>query len=126
MKVISKTIAVLMLAMVALFGLRTAGFAQQTLSVSPAVTSNTYAGVITLAIGGLTNGERVVIQKYLDLNANGTIDPGEPLMDAFRIADGGVLVMGGITNLNVPYDSNPVSGAITTTLNFPAAMPLEN
>src|SRR5260370_30855622 len=126
MKVITKKLAVLFLAVGRLFGVSTGVFAQQTLSVTPSVTSNTYAGVITLAIGGLTNGERVVIQKYLDLNANGTIDPGEPLMDAFRIRDGGVLVMGGITNLNVPYDSNPVSGAITTTLNFPAAMPLEN
>ncbi len=126
MKAISKKCAALFLAAAALLALRGTGFAQQTLSVTPSVTSNTYAGVITLAIGGLTNGEKVVIQKYLDLNANGTIDSGEPLIDAFKISDGGVMVIGGVTNINVPFDSNPVAGAITTTLNFPAAMPLEN
>src|SRR5258708_11031532 len=126
MKAISKKFAVLVLVAAAPFGVRTTAFAQQTLSVTPSVTSNTYAGVITLAIGGLTNGEKVVIQKYLDLNANGTIDPGEPLIDAFKISDGGVMVIGGVTNINVPFDSNPVAGSITTTLNFPAAMPLEN
>src|SRR5260370_11837901 len=126
MKVITKKLAVLFLAVAALFGVGTGVFAQQTLSVTPSVTSNTYAGVITLAITELTNGEKVVIQKYLDLNANGAIDAGEPLIDAFKISDGGVMVIGGVTNINVPFDSNPVAGAITTTLNFPAAMPLEN
>src|SRR3989442_3422232 len=95
MKVITKKFAVLFLAVAALFGVSTGVFAQQTLSVTPSVTSNTYAGVITLAIGGLTNGENVVIQKYLDLNANGTIDPGEPLMDAFKISDCGGMVIDG-------------------------------
>ena len=45
--------------------------AQQTLTVSPAVTSNTYTGVITLNITGLTNRETVTVQEWLDLNANG-------------------------------------------------------
>jgi hypothetical protein len=36
------------------------------------------------------------------------------------------MVIGGITNLNVPYDSNPTNGAITTTLNFIPALVLEN
>ena len=94
--------------------------------MSPSITSNTYAGVITLNITGLTNAEKVVIQKYLDLNANGSIDAGEPLIDAFKISDGGVMVIGGVTNINVPFDSNPTAGAITTTLNFPVSMVLEN
>ena len=94
------------------------------LSITPSATSNNYSGVITLQITGLTNGEEVIVRRYLDLNGNGVVDAGEPLTDAFRIQDGGVSIIGGVTNLNVPYDSNPASGAITTSLSF--APPLEN
>ncbi|HZQ45626.1 MAG TPA: hypothetical protein VFC07_01330, partial [Verrucomicrobiae bacterium] len=103
-----------------------AGFAQVTLGVSPSVISNTYAGLITLNITGLTNGEKVTIQRYLDLNANGVIDAGEPLVDAFGITDGGAMVIGGVTNISVPFDSNPAGGAITATLIFAAPYTLEN
>jgi hypothetical protein len=58
-----------------------------TLTIAPPVTSNTYAGVITLNIGGLTNGEKVVVQKYLDLNGNGVIDSGEPMAHPIRFPD---------------------------------------
>jgi hypothetical protein len=93
-------------------------FAQVTLTVSPSVTSNTYPGFITLNITGLTNTEQVIVQRWLDANDNGLIDPGEPMLEAFKIQDGGAMVIGGITNVSVPYDSNPTNGAITTTLNF--------
>ena len=89
-----------------------------TLSVSPSTTSNTYIGSITLQIGGLTNAEPVVVQSFLDANANGIVDPGEPLVDTFAITDGGVSTIGGKTNLNVPFDGNAGGGAITTTLFF--------
>lgn len=92
--------------------------AQVTLTVSPSVTSNTYPGFITLNITGLTNTEQVTIQRWLDLNGNGIIDPGEPMLEAFKISDGGAMVIGGVTNLSVPYDSDSAPGAITTTLNF--------
>ncbi len=93
-------------------------FGQVTLAVSPSVTSNTYPGFITLNITGLTNTEQVIVQRWLDANGNGTIDPGEPMLEAFTISDGGAMVIGGVTNVSVPYDSNSATGAITTTLNF--------
>lgn len=92
--------------------------AQAGLTVSPSVTSNTYPGFITLNITGLTNTEQVIIQRWLDLNQNGSVDAGEPLLEAFKISDGGAMVIHGVTNISVPYDSNPTAGAITTTLNF--------
>jgi hypothetical protein len=64
-----------------------------TLNVSPAATSNTYAGVITLQIGGLTKAEPVVVQEFLDANNNGIVDTGELLVDPFPIADGGASVI---------------------------------
>ncbi len=99
-----------------------------TLAVTPSVTSNTYPGVITLDITGLTNRETVTIQEWLDLNANGSIDAGEPMMDAGKITDNdsSKAVIGGITNINVPIDINSATGAITTTLNFAPPLVLEN
>jgi hypothetical protein len=94
------------------------GASAATLSVTPSITSNTYSGVITLNVTGLTNGEPVEIQKYLDRNGNGIVDSSEPLVDAFKVTDGGASVIGGITNLNVPFDSNPSPGTITTTHSF--------
>ncbi len=86
------------------------------LTVTPSSISNTYSGVITLQINGLTNGEPVTIQRYLDANGNGFVNAGELLIDTFDLADGGVSVIGGVTNLNVPFDSNPTGGAISTTI----------
>jgi len=97
-----------------------------TLTVAPSSTSNTYAGVITLQIGGLTNTEPVVVREYLDANSNGTVDPGELLVDSFPITDGGVSKIGGQTNLNVPFDVNATGGAITTTLFFSVPLFVEN
>ena len=96
------------------------------LTVSPSVISNTYLGNITLNITGLTNGESVIVQKWLDGNASGSIDAGEPVMDVFKIADGGAMIIGGITNINVPFDSNSTTGAITTRLNFAPPLAVEN
>jgi hypothetical protein len=96
------------------------------LTVNPPVISNTYPGAITLDITGLTNTEKVIVQKWLDANSNGVIDPGELLIDSFKISDGGAMVIGGVTNVSVPYDINPATGAITTTLTAAPAIPIEN
>jgi len=90
-----------------------------TFTNTPAAVSNTYTGTITLQIGGLTNTETVVIQKYLDLNTNGIIDSGDLLVQQFSLTDGQAgMVIGGVTNFNVPGDLNAATGAITATLNF--------
>lgn len=96
------------------------------LTVTPPVVSNTYPGAVTLTITGLTNTETVGIQKWMDGNANGVIDPGEWVVDAFKISDGGAMVIGGVTNVSVPYDINSTNGAITTILTIPPEMPVEN
>ena len=96
------------------------------LTVTPAVVSNTYPGVITLGITGLTNTEKVIVEKWVDYNSNGAIDPGEWLMDSFKIADQGAMIIGGITNVSVPYDSDSTNGEIMTALTMPPGMPIEN
>ena len=120
------TLWLFILIVAAWFGGENISRAQVALTVSPSVTSNNYAGDITLNITGLTNTEKVTVQRWIDGNANGMIDPGEQMMEAFKISDGGAMVIGGVTNLNVPFDSNSATGAITTALNFAASMAIEN
>ena len=90
-----------------------------TFTVSPLVVSNTYPGTITLVTSNLAGGETVVVQKYLDLNTNSVIDAGDWLVQQFNLTDGRAgMVIGGVTNFNVPGDWNPAAGVITTTMNF--------
>lgn len=97
-----------------------------TFTVTPAATSNTYTGVITLNISGLVSGEQVNLQNWIDGNTNGLIDAGDLLVDGGKISDGEVMIIGGITNISKPFDSNFAAGAITTRLNFAPPLTLEN
>jgi hypothetical protein len=97
-------------------------FAQITFNVSPTAVSSAYTGVVTLQIGGVTNGEQVIFQNYLDANSNGIVDAGESLINAFRINESGASVIAGVTNYSAPYDANPATNAITTTINFTATL----
>lgn len=89
-----------------------------TFSATPSTISNTYPGAITLQIGGLTNGESVVLQKFTDVNANGVIDAADWLILQVKLTDGAAEVIGGVTNLNVPYDTTAADGAITAQPSF--------
>lgn len=104
------------------------GLAQPVFTISPATVSSTYSGLITLNLASVTTGAKVTVQRWIDLNGNGAVDAGEPLMDAFKVTDNNIsnAIIGGITNLNVPIDNNAATGTITTTLNFVGAMTLEN
>ncbi|MGA2750209.1 MAG: leucine-rich repeat protein [Verrucomicrobiota bacterium] len=94
--------------------------AATTFSITPAAVSNSYSGFITLQIDGLTNGETVVVQKFLDINANGVIDSTDALVQQFDLTDGQAgMVIGGVTNFNVPGDTDGMSnGQITAVLNY--------
>ncbi|MGD0061267.1 MAG: leucine-rich repeat domain-containing protein, partial [Verrucomicrobiia bacterium] len=90
-----------------------------TFNVTPSSVSNQYTGPITLQIGGLNTGETVVVQEFLDINTNGVVDSGDWLVQSFQLTDGVASVIGGVTNVNVPGDSNPTNGSITAQLDFP-------
>jgi hypothetical protein len=91
-----------------------------TFTLSPAAVSNTYTGAITLQITGIPAGDTVVVQKYLDLNANGVIDGNDWMVQQFQMTDGRPgMVIGGVTNINVPGDTDgATNGQIAATLNF--------
>jgi hypothetical protein len=93
-----------------------------TFTISPSTISNTYAGPVTLQITNIPTGDTVVVQKYLDLASNGVIDGNDLLVQQFTLTDGqattftnGALT---ITNMLVPGDLNPSTGAITAQLTF--------
>lgn len=93
-----------------------------TLTLTPSTVSNTYPGLLTLQVAGLTNGETVIVQKYLDANGNGVVDAGDTLWQQFRLTDGKASVFydgpTAVTNLDVPGDLDPAPGHITAPLNL--------
>src|SRR6266851_9182569 len=94
------------------------GWAAVGFTVTPSAVSNTYSGTITLQVTGLTNTETVVVQKFLDANTNGVIDGADLLVQQFNLTDGQASVIGGVTNFNVPGDTDTTAGQITAQLNF--------
>jgi hypothetical protein len=98
--------------------LSTASASAATFSVSPAVISDDFRGMVTLQIGGLTNGESALVEKFADFNGNGSVDADDFLMQSLRLTDGVVATIGGATNWSVPADLTGPNGAITAQLNF--------
>jgi hypothetical protein len=89
------------------------------LAITPAAVSNTYSGKLTLVVTGLANAETVVVQKFLDLNGTGVVDAGDPLVQQFNLTDGQTgMVIGGVTNINVPGDYDTTAGQITAKMFF--------
>jgi pimeloyl-ACP methyl ester carboxylesterase len=97
------------------------GLSGVTFSVTPSVVGSQDAGTITLSITGLTNGETVVVQKFLDANTNGVIDSGDTLWQQFQLQDGQASIIGGVTNVNVPGDTDSTGAQITAALHFPSS-----
>ena len=87
-------------------------------TLNPSSVSSTYSGTITLQVTGLTAGDTVVVQKFLDANTNGVIDGVDLLVQQFNLTDGQASVIGGVTNINVPGDTDTTAGQITAQLNF--------
>src|SRR5438552_15334304 len=92
-----------------------------TLSVSPLSITNDFVGKIVLTISNLNSGQKVIVQKYLDLNANGGIDFGQDmLVRSFAVTDGSLPLVGGVRNINVSGDEDgATNGQIRVELNYP-------
>jgi len=59
------------------------------LIVTPPAITNSYNGVITLNITGLTNNQQVQVKRFYDVNGNGAIDAGKDFMvQSFKFTDG--------------------------------------
>ncbi|MBC8002588.1 MAG: hypothetical protein H7X97_08380 [Opitutaceae bacterium] len=89
------------------------------LVITPSAITNTYAGNLTVQVTDLSLNQTVIVEKYIDLDADGSVDSGEPLVRQFRLTDGGASVIGGVTNLNLPFDTDgAVNGAASTVQRF--------
>jgi hypothetical protein len=89
-----------------------------TASVSPNAISNLYSGAVTLGIGGLTNGEAVFVERFIDVNTNGAVNAVDVRLDTVPLVDGQAAVIGGVTNINQPFDLNPTGGVISASFAF--------
>jgi hypothetical protein len=90
-------------------------------AVTPSTVTSEYAGWLAFDISGLTSGQTVLVEKFLDLNGNGLIEAGEPLVQSFPLTDGEALFVNGVRNVSVPGDDEgAVNGIIHATLLFPA------
>jgi hypothetical protein len=87
-------------------------------TITPSLVSNTYSAPITLQVTGLSAGDTVVVQKFIDANTNGIIDAADTLVQQFNLTDGSNFVIAGITNNNVPGDTDSIAGQITARQNF--------
>ena len=103
------------------------GLAVVSFTVTPTTVSNIYVGPITLQVTGLAGGDSVVVQKFGDANANGVVDAGDSLVQQFNLTEGAAgMVIGGVTNINVPGDTDTTAGQITAKLNFPGGDFMQN
>ena len=105
-----------------LFG-ATVSRAAVSLTLSPSSISNTYSGSISLQITGLTNGETVLLERFIDANANAAIDSGELLVQSFKVTDGQVTAFGGVRDPNIAGDEDGVTNSQISTRFYFSASP---
>ncbi len=90
------------------------------LTVTPDSIDNAYNGAISLAITGLNNsGQRVVVEKFFDLDGSATVTAADLLMLQFEVTDGQTTSVAGHRNINVPGDNDSLAnGSIQTAIHF--------
>ncbi len=120
----ARLFVVLAVFLAGVFTSRAATSAVVTFTNFPSIVSNTYNGIITLQINGMTNGvTNVIVQKYLDVDTNRFIDKYSLLIQQFQLTagqattftNGGTVVT--VTNF-MPGDMSTTPGQITAPLNF--------
>ena len=89
--------------------------------VTPSSVTGDYAGGVKLSITGLSNGQPVLVEKFLDANTNGVIEAGEMLMQRFTLQDGQATLISGVRNPNVPGDDDgAANGMIRAAFTYKA------
>lgn len=89
-------------------------------TVSPATVANESLGTVTYTVTGITPGNRVHFERFLDINSNGLIDEDDPLIRRFGVTDGSAAAVAGVRNRNIPGDDDGAqNGAIRVDLPFP-------
>src|ERR1051325_9645829 len=93
--------------------------AAATMTVSPASTPWNTADKLTVNVGGIPNHAIILVEEFSDVNGNGTLDSGEPLVLSFQVQDGEVPLFGGVRDTNRPGDEDgATNGVIRVELTF--------
>ena len=109
------------LAFLPLFTGAAMGTVSATLTPS-SITSNSTTPVV-LHVTGLTTGQAVIVERFVDPNANGIIDAGDVLGERFTVTDGQVPSIGGVRNPNLPGDEDGAADSQISTHLTPALGP---
>jgi len=75
-------------------------------TLTPSTTSSTSTTPVVLHVTGLSNGDSVTVERYVDADESGTVDAGEFLAEMFTVTDGQVTSIGGVRNTNIPGDED--------------------
>ena len=91
------------------------------LTLTPSAISNTYSGIVSMNITGVTAGQNVYVEKFLSLDGGTNVDSSSSLVQMFGLTDGQASVFTNgatvVTNFNVPGDIDGVAnGSITANL----------
>ena len=90
-----------------------------TFAISPSSVPSDFNGIVALTITGLAPGASVRIEKHLDENGNGQVEPDEPLLESFVVTDGFVPIVGGATNFAIYSDADrTTNGQVVVNLDF--------
>lgn len=91
------------------------------LNVTPAQAAYNHTGNIEVQITGLTNTQQVILQQYLDINANGAVEETDLLVGQFPLQDGRLPRFGGVRNTNALGDEDDAAnGQITARFSLKA------
>jgi hypothetical protein len=107
------------LVLAALAGVQLGSGSAATLTVSPASVAWDTTAHVNLNLAGLANHQTVLVEEFSDLNGNGSLDAGEPLVLSFQVQDGEVPLFGGVRDTNRPGDEDgSTNGLIRVELTF--------
>ncbi len=91
-----------------------------TLQVSPSSITATVPTDVVISVGGVGSGEKVKIERVVDVNGNGSVDAEDFVIESFFVTDNALVSIGAIINSNVPADTNSNPGTIAVHLNSQA------
>ncbi|MDB6031476.1 MAG: regulator of chromosome condensation, partial [Verrucomicrobiales bacterium] len=67
---------------------------------------------VNLSVTGLSNHESILVEEFSDLNGNGILDSGEPLLLSFQAQDGEVPLFGGSRDTSRPGDEDGATNGL--------------
>ena len=91
-------------------------FADPTVQLNPATITSTQQTNVQLSISGLSQGQTVFVEQFVDVNQNGYVDIADALVRSFEMRDGVNSILPGMQG----DEDSSVNGAVSTTINYHA------